>query len=327
MLTGRLVPSLVRRLARRAVDLVFVLFGVATIVFVLLRAIPGDPVLILGGLDILDPAAIARSRATMGLDRPIIEQYGIWLGKAVSGDLGLSLRTGLPVTQLIARAFPVTAELAGFALAIGLAVSVSAGIAAARRAGRAGDVGITLLSIVGISTPPFVLAIALIYVFAVRLHLLPTTGFVPVGESLPGHLRSLVLPSVTLGLVSAGVLVRIMRRSVLDELGQDYVRAARAKGISDTRVVYRHAVRNALIPFITIAGIEAGVLLSGAVIVETIFAVPGLGRLMIDNINQRDYPVVQGAVLVTSLIYVLINALVDVVYAALDPRIRAERTG
>ena len=324
--SGRLPPP-VRHLVRRTIDLAFVLFGVATIVFILLRAIPGDPVLILGGLDILDPAEIARSRAAMGLDRPVIEQYGIWLGKALTGDLGASLRTGLPVTQLIARAFPVTAELAGFALAIGLAISIPAGIAAARRAGRVSDLGITSLSIIGISTPPFVLAIALIYVFAVQLHVLPTTGFVPIGESLPGHVRSLVLPSVTLALVSAGVLVRIMRRGVLDELGQDYVRAARAKGISEMRVVYRHAARNALIPFVTIAGIEAGILLSGAVIVETIFAVPGLGRLMIDNINQRDYPVVQGAVLVTSLIYVLINGLVDVVYAVLDPRIRARRVG
>lgn len=327
MRSGRRWSPYARRLGRRAVDLVAVLFGVATIVFVLLRVIPGDPVLILGGLDILDPAQIARSRAALGLDRPIVEQYGIWLSHALVGDLGVSLRTGLPVTGMIARAFPVTAELAVFALAIGLLVSVPAGIAAARRAGRLGDIGITLLSIVGISTPPFVLAIALIYVFAVTLHVLPTTGFVPVGENPLAHLRSLALPSLTLGLVSAGVLVRVMRRSVLDELGQDYVRAARAKGIAEGRVVYRHAARNALIPFVTIAGIEAGILLSGAVIVETIFAVPGLGRLMIDNINQRDYPVVQGAVLVTSLIYVLINALTDVLYAALDPRIRAERIG
>ena len=316
-----------RRLLRRLGDLVIVLLIVATVVFVLLRVIPGDPVLILGGLDILDPAQIMRSRIQMGLDRPIHEQYLIWLGHALQGDLGVSLRSGIPVSKLVLDALPVTLELGLIALAIGLVISIPAGIAAARRAGRAGDVAITLMAIIGISTPPFVMALALIYYFSVKLHMLPITGFVWPTEDLAAHIRSLVLPSLTLGLVTGGVLVRMMRRNVLDELGQDYVRTARAKGIAESRVVYRHAARNALIPFVTIAGIEAGVLLSGAIITETIFAIPGLGRLMIENINQRDYPVVQAAVLVIAFIYVAINALVDALYVVLDPRIPAERVG
>lgn len=311
------------RVARRLADLAVVMLSVATIVFVLLRVIPGDPVLILGGLDILDRDHIERARTEMGLDRPVIEQYFIWLGNALLGDLGASLRSRIPVSDLILGALPPTIQLALMALVIGIAISVPFGIAAARRAGTPSDATITSLAILGISTPPFVIALALIYLFAVTLGLLPTSGYTALTENLFDNLRSMALPSLTLGLVTAGVLVRIMRRSVLDELGEDYVRTARAKGVREARVVYRHAARNALIPFVTIAGIEAGIMLSGAVITETLFAIPGLGRLMVDNINQRDYPVVQGAVLVTALIYVVINAGVDSLYGALDPRIRA----
>lgn len=308
-------------------DLAVVLLSVATIVFVLLRAVPGDPVLILGGLDILDRSKVEASRAAMGLDRPIAEQYLLWLGNALTGDLGVSLRSGVPVAELVGRALPVTLELGGVALVVGLAVSIPAGIAAARRAGTPADLAITGCSILAICSPPFVIALGLTYLFAVELRLLPTAGYVPPGQDLAAHARALFLPSLTLGLVTAGVLVRVMRRAVLDQLDEDYVRTARAKGLKEGRVVYRHAARNALIPFVTIAGVEAGILLSGAVITETIFAIPGLGRLMIDNINQRDYPVVQGAVLVTAIVYVLINAAVDGLYGFLDPRIRAAEAG
>ena len=312
-----------RPVGRRLLDLVVVMVGVATVVFVLLRAIPGDPVLILGGLDVLDGDAIERARQAMGLDRPILEQYVIWIGNAATGDLGTSLRSGVPVGELVLDALGPTAQIGIAALAIGLALSIPLGAAAARRAGGAADLGITTAAILGISTPPFVTAIGLIYLFAVHLRLLPTSGYAPFAEDPLANLRYMVLPSLTLGLVTAGVLVRIMRRGLLDELAQDYVRTARSKGVPEGRVVRRHAMRNALIPFVTIAGIEAGILLSGAIITETIFAVPGLGRLMIENISLRDYPVVQGAVLATAFIYVLINALVDALYGALDPRIRA----
>jgi peptide/nickel transport system permease protein len=310
-------------LLKRVVDIVVVMLCVATMVFILLRAIPGDPVLIMGGLDNIDAAAIRRARIEMGLDRSLPEQYLLWLSAAARGDLGASLRSGNRVSELIVQALPVTLQLGAIALIIGLAISVPAGIAAARRAGGTSDVGITALAILGISTPPFVVAMALIYLFAIVFRLLPTSGFVPFSESPLENLRHMILPSLTLGLVAAGVLVRMMRRCVLDELGEDYVRLARSKGISEARVTYRHAARNALIPFVTIVGVEAGILLSGAVITETLFAVPGLGRLMVDNINQRDYPVVQGAVLVTAVIYVLINSGVDALYAVLDPRIGA----
>jgi len=310
-------------LLKRAGDLVVVMLCVATMVFVLLRAIPGDPVLVMGGLDNIDAAAVQRARTEMGLDRSLPEQFLLWIGGAVRGDLGASLRSGSRVSELIADALPVTLQLGGIALLIGLGISVPAGIAAARRAGTVGDAGITAFAIIGISTPPFVIAMALIYLFAVMLGLLPTSGYVPFAENPLANLLHMILPSLTLGLVAAGVLVRMMRRCVLDELGEDYVRLARSKGISETRVTYRHAARNALVPFVTIVGVEAGILLSGAVITETLFAIPGLGRLMIDNINQRDYPVVQGAVLVTAIIYVVINSGVDALYAILDPRIGA----
>jgi peptide/nickel transport system permease protein len=317
------LPALARAAGRRLLDLAVVMLGVATVVFLLLRVVPGDPVLILGGLDVLDREVIARARATMGLDRPLAEQYAFWLANLLRGDLGISLRTGILVTELIARALPPTLQLGAMALAIGVALSVPLGVAAARRAGRPADVGITTFAILGISTPPFVIALGLIYLFAVHLRWLPVAGHVPFTEDPLGNLRTMALPALTLGLVTAGVLVRILRRSVIDELGEDYVRTARAKGLREPVVVYRHAVRNAAIPYVTILGIEAGVLLSGAIITETIFAIPGLGRLMIDNINQRDYPVVQGAVLAVALIYVLINAGVDGLYRLLDPRVRA----
>lgn len=319
-------PGIARRCARKLAEYAVVMLGVATVVFVLLRAIPGDPVLILGGLDIIDRSQIAQNRASLGLDRPMPEQYMIWIGHALRGDLGASLRSGEPVTALIGRALPVTAEIGTLALVIGLALSAPAGIAAARRAGRAADATVMTLSMLCISTPSFVLALGLIDVFSVRLRLLPSTGFVPLGGDPIGHFRCIVLPSLTLGLVSAGVLVRMMRRGVLDELGADYVRTARAKGLAESRVVRRHAARNALLPFVTLAGLEAGALLSGTVITETLFALPGLGRLMVENINHRDYPVVQGAVLVTAVLYVSLNAAVDGLYALLDPRVRdAER--
>lgn len=296
---------------------------VATVAFVLLRAIPGDPLLILGGLDTLDASELERTRAEMGLDRSLFVQYVIWLRDGVTGDLGRSLRSGIDVSTLIGRALWPTIQLGLMALLIGLAISIPLGIAAARRAGTVADAGITTFAILGISTPPFVIAIVLIYIFAVVLRILPTSGYVSIFEDPIGNLRAMALPSLSLGLVTAGILVRILRRSVIDELSQDYVRAARAKGISERAVAHRHATRNALIPFVTIVGIEAGILLSGTIITESIFAIPGLGRLMVENINLRDYPVVQGTVLVVAAIYVLINAAVDGLYRLLDPRIRA----
>lgn len=315
--------TIARAAARRLFDLTVVMLGVATVVFLLLRAVPGDPVLILGGLDTLDREVIERARVDMGLDRPLGEQFLIWLGNLMTGDLGMSLRSGEPVSDLILRALPPTLQLGAMAILIGVALSVPLGVAAARRAGGVADLGITTAAILGISTPPFVIALGLVYLFAVQFRLLPVAGHTSFLDDPIANLRYMALPALTLGIVTASVLMRMMRRAVIDELQQDYVRTARAKGVGEARVVYRHAVRNAAIPYITILGLEAGILLSGTVITETIFAIPGLGRLMIDNINSRDYPVVQGAVLVVALIYVLVNAGVDGLYRLVDPRVRA----
>ena len=313
-----------RRLSRRLFDLVFVMWFMATVIFFLLRVIPGDPVHLLLGMDHVNQEAVASLRAKFGLDRPLLVQYFLWLGNIVQGDLGVSLRSGIPVSELMRSAVPVTFEVALFALTIGIGLSIPLGVAAARRQGGAADMTLTTCAMVGISTPSFVLALSGIYVFAVSLKLLPVAGYVPFLEDPIENLRRMVLPSLALGLVSAGILMRMMRRSVIDESGEDYVRTARAKGAGETRVFYGHILRNAMLPFVTLAGIEAGVLLSGTVITETIFALPGLGRLMVENILHRDYPVVQGAIFVISAIYVLVNFFVDYLYTVLDPRVKVD---
>jgi peptide/nickel transport system permease protein len=314
--------SLSRTLLHRIVDLIFVMWLMATIVFFLLRVLPGDPVQLLLGMDVVNQDAVAKLRAQFGLDQPLLTQYVLWLGNLIQGNFGESLRSGTPVISLILAAVPVTFELAVFAFGVALALSIPLGMTAGRYCGRLPDVLASTAALIGISTPSFVIALGGIYLFAVGLHLLPVTGFVPLMAQPLENLRHMILPGVSLGLISAGILMRMMRRSVIDESDQDYVRTARAKGASEGRVFYGHIMRNAVIPYLTIAGLEAGFLLSGAVITETIFALPGLGRLMIDNIMQRDYAVVEGAVCVVTAIYVLVNFGVDVLYAVLDPRVK-----
>jgi peptide/nickel transport system permease protein len=303
---------------------VLVLWLVATIVFVLLRVIPGDPVQILLGLNVVDPAVLHRLRGELGLDRPLIVQYITWIGGLVRGDLGVSIRSQTPVTDLVGRALPVTLELASLSLLVGVGLSVAFGMAAARRRGKASDVAITSAALVGISLPSFVLGLVAIYLLSIQLNLLPSEGFVSFFEDPLQNLTLMLMPSLTLGMVSAGILVRMMRRNLIDQLDEDYIRTARAKGASEQRVFYGHAMRNAIMPYVTIAGIEAGALLSGSVIIESIFAIPGMGRLMITSISQRDYPVVQGAVLVVATLYVMVNFIVDLIYAWLDPRVSVQ---
>ena len=260
----------------------------ATIVFFLLRVLPGDPVQLLVGMDVVNEDAVAKLRAQFGLDQPLLVQYFLWLGNLAQGDLGESLRSGTPVISLISAAIPVTLELAIIAFVVALALSIPLGITAGRYHSRLWDAVATTGALIGLSMPSFVLALGGIYIFAVGLHLLPVTGFVPILVRPLDNLRHMILPSVSLGLISAGILMRMMRRSVIDENDQDYVRTARAKGAGEGRVFYGHIMRNAIIPYLTVAGLEAGFLLSGAVITETIFALPGLGRLMVENIMQRD---------------------------------------
>jgi peptide/nickel transport system permease protein len=304
-----------RFLVRRVLLTLPVLFGVATLVFSLIHLVPGDPVqAMLGESASQDDVTQLRSR--LGLDRPIYVQYARFMRNAVVGDLGISLRTNQPVSSVIAERMPATFELAGAAMIVALVIAVPLGVVAAVRAGTPIDHGATTLALVGISMPTFWLGPLLAIVFSVMLGWFPVSG--------RGTLANLVLPAITLGAPLAAVLARMTRASVLEELRELYVLAARARGVSVARALLRHAFRNSLIPIVTVLGLQLGSVLTGAVITETIFAWPGVGRLLIQSISARDYPAVQGCVLLIALTYVSTNLLVDVAYGFLDPRIRYE---
>jgi peptide/nickel transport system permease protein/oligopeptide transport system permease protein len=299
---------------RRILVAIPTVFGVATVVFFLQKLLPGDPASIIAGPQ-ATPEAIANIRRQLGLDQPLWQQYLNFIGGLVHGDLGISTRTGAPVIQEIATRAPYTAELAVASLALAILVGVAAGvIAATRRAGPA-DLGISSGAVFGVSMPVYWLGLMLIIVFAVQLRVLPAAG------TDDGWL-SLVLPTVTLALFSMGLITRQTRSAMLEVLGQDFVRTARAKGAGRRSVLIRHALRNALLPIVTTIGLQFGILLGGAVITESVFAWPGMGRLLLDSISARDYPVVQGVVLLLSVAFITINILTDLVYAYVDPRIR-----
>jgi ABC-type dipeptide/oligopeptide/nickel transport system permease component len=304
-----------RFIARRLLLTVPVLVGVATLVFSLIHLVPGDPVEAMLG-ESASREDVGNLRQRLGLDRPLYEQYGVFLRGAVTGDLGRSLRTGQNVTTAIAERMPATAELAMAAMLFAVVVAVPLGILAAVRAGTAIDYGATTLALVGISLPGFWLGPILALVFAVELGWLPVSG-----RGTPAHL---LLPAITLGAPLAAVLARMTRASVLEEVREPYVLAARARGLSRTRAVLRHAFSNSLIPIVTVLGLQFGAVLTGAVITETIFAWPGVGRLLVQSITFRDYPLVQGCVLLIAATYVAMNLLTDVLYGFLDPRIRYE---
>jgi len=290
-----------------------VLLGVATLVFALMHLVPGDPAQAMLG-EAAAEEDIAALRARLGLDRPLLEQYGLFLSGAVGGDLGTSLRTGEPVIEAIVNRLPATLELSIAAMLVALGVAIPLGILAAVRRGTVVDHGATALALVGVSIPNFWLGPLLAIVFAVELGWLPVSG--------RGTLAHLVLPAVTLGTALAAILARMTRAALIEELRKPYVLAARARGASRTRAVLRHALPNSLIPVVTLVGLQCGALLSGAVITETIFAWPGIGRLLIQSIGFRDYPMVQGCVLLIAVIYVGVNLAIDLVYGFLDPRIR-----
>jgi ABC-type dipeptide/oligopeptide/nickel transport system permease component len=292
-----------------------VLLGVATLVFALIHLIPGDPAQAILG-ETASEQEIAALRTRLGLDRPLIEQYGGFLASAVRGDLGTSLRSNAPVAQEITDRLPATLELAGAAMFVAIAFSLPLGIMAAVRRGTFVDHAATTVALAGVSIPNFWLGPLLALVFAVELGWLPVSG--------RGTLANLVLPAVSLGAALAAILARMTRASLLEELREPYVQAARARGASHSRAVLRHAFRNSLIPVVTLIGLQFGAVLTGAVITETIFAWPGIGRLLIQSISFRDYPIVQGCVLFIAVIYVGMNLLTDLVYGVLDPRIRYE---
>ena len=305
-----------RYLVRRLLLTIPVLLGVATLVFSLIHFIPGDPAQAMLG-EGAAPEDVAQLRARLGLDRPLIVQYGSFLQGLARGDLGVSLRNDQPVLQQILERMPATAELAFASMAVAVLIALPLGIIAAVWRGTAVDYSAMTLSLVGISIPNFWLGPLLAIVFAVEL------GWLPVGgRGTPAHL---VLPAVTLGAALAAILARMTRASLLEELREPYVLAARAKGVSRTRAILHHAFRNSLIPIVTILGLQFGVVLTGAVITETIFAWPGIGRLLIQSISFRDYPTVQGCVLLIAVTYVGVNLLTDLTYGFLDPRIRVDR--
>ena len=302
-------------LSRRLLLTIPVLFGVATLVFSLIHLVPGDPVQAMLG-DSASPSDIADLRGRLGLDRPLYVQYGSFLKGLAKGDLGVSLRTNQPVADAIAERMPATIELASAAMIVAVVFAIPLGILAAVRAGTRVDHLATTLALVGISMPNFWLGPLLAIVFSVTLGWLPVAG--------RGTLAHLVLPTLTLGAPLSAVLARMTRASLLEELRELYVLAARARGVSKARAVLRHAFRNSLIPIVTVLGLQIGAVLTGAVITETIFAWPGVGRLLIQSISFRDYPMVQGCILLIAVTYVSMNLLTDAVYGLLDPRIRYE---
>jgi peptide/nickel transport system permease protein len=307
--------------ARRVAVLVPTLFFVSVLIFSLQKLLPGDAALALAGEE-HDPAAVAAIRAKYHLDRPAPMQYAIWMGKVLRGDLGESLRNRIPVTELLASKLPVTVELAIGSMLIALAIGIPAGVISASRRGTVIDATANLVALSGLSVPHFWLGIMLILLFAVRLGWLPASGYVAPWEDLRRNLTTILLPCVVLGTGVAGVMMRHTRGAMLETLGADYVRTARAKSVPERLVVLKHALRNALIPVITLGAIEFGRLLSGAVLTEQIFAIPGFGKMLVDGVFNRDYAVVQGVVLVSAGLYVLLNLMADVLYFLANPRLR-----
>lgn len=298
---------------RRVAMLPPTLLVVSAAIFILIRMIPGDPALLMMG-DIQNPAALAAARSSLGLDQPLPVQYLLWLKSVLSLQLGHSIATGQPVTQLIAQRFAVTARVVLLAMALALAAAVPAGLAAAWRRGMTTDRSIVFISVLVMSVPSFWVGLLLILVFGVRLHWLPTIGY--------GGLPYLVMPVTCLALAQAGSFVRLMRASAMEVLRSDYVTHAYAKGLSDREVLLRHVLKNALTPTVTFAGWLLGTLLAGAAVIETVFTLPGLGRLLVYSIYARDYPVVEGIALFIACIYILVNFIVDLLYPMLDPRVR-----
>ena len=308
-------------LLRRIALVVPTLFFVSLLIFGLQQLLPGDPATALAGED-RDPAVIAFLREKYHLDQPLPVRYALWVEAVGRGDLGESIRIKRPVFDLIAEKLPVTGELALMALLIALAIGLPAGIIAAVKNGTPVDYGVSMAALWGLSIPNFWLGILLILLFSVELGLLPASGFVSPGESLKQNLLTLIMPAFVLGNAIAAVLMRHTRSAMLQVLSAEFVRTARAKGLPEIWVILRHALRNALIPVVTLGALEFGTLLSGAVLTEQVFTIPGFGKLIVDAVFNRDYAVVQGVVLFTAFAYILLNLFADIAYVVLNPRLR-----
>jgi peptide/nickel transport system permease protein len=308
-------------ISKRLLQLVPTVFFVSVIIFSLQHLLPGDPAMIMAGED-NDPAVIAQIRAQYHLDQPIPIQYLYWIKGVVSGNLGESMRLKVAVSELVATKLPVTLQLAVMAMLIALMIGVSLGVLSAVFKGRAFDSIVNVLGLIGISTPNFWLGIMLIFLFSVELGWLPASGYVSPFENFWQSMQTTIMPAFVLGNAIAGVLMRHTRGAMLQALSSDYVRTARAKGLSEQVVVIKHAMRNALTPVITLGALEFGTLLSGAVLTEQIFTIPGFGKLIVDAVFNRDYAVVQGVVLVTATTYIVLNLLADIGYILVNPRLR-----
>jgi peptide/nickel transport system permease protein len=312
-----MVAFLIKRLLATIPTILLVTLAV----FLILRLTPGGPAVAMLG-DQASPEAVAALNQKLGLDKPLYVQYLRWLGNALHGDLGRSAFGNQPVTELIVQRIVPTLELSILALIVSLLIGLSAGVIAAVKRNTAVDAIASILAILGVSTPSFWLAILLVLIFSLKLTWLPALGYVSPFTNLATNLKDMLLPSLTLGVILAAVITRFTRASMLDSLYQDYVRTARSKGLEERTVILRHALGNAMIPIVTVVGLELGGLLSGAVIIETIFSLPGNGQLLVTSIFNRDFPVVQGLVVVIATVFILVNVAVDVVYALIDPRIR-----
>ena len=308
-------------LSRRLLQIVPTIFLVSMMIFGLLQLLPGDPALVIAGED-RDPAVIQEIRVQYHLNEPIYTQYIYWLKGVASGNLGESMRLKEPVLALVTEKLPVTLQLAAMALVFALGIGIPAGILSAVKKETAWDYGANLFALWGLSTPNFWLGILMIFLFSVTLGWLPASGYVSLGEDWRQSLATTLMPAFVLGNALAAVLMRHTRSAMLQAMGADYVRTARAKGLHEGHVVLKHALRNALTPVITLGALEFGTLLSGAVLTEQVFTIPGFGKLIVDAVFNRDYAVVQGVVLVTSTVYIVLNLLADIAYVLVNPRLR-----
>jgi peptide/nickel transport system permease protein len=309
-----------RFVLRRLLQMIPVLFFVTVIIFALINLVPGDAARLFLGEE-APPDAVAALRHELGLDQPLYVQYARWVGRMARGDLGYSFKDHRPVLATLLQKIPVTAELTAAALLIAWTIAVPAGVLAAWRQRTAVDYGASAAALGGLSIPNFWLGIMLVYLFAVHLRWLPASGFVPLAQDPGRNLRALVMPAFNLGVVLAAIVMRQLRSSMLEVMSADFVRTARAKGLGQHVVLVRHALRNAVIPVITVMGLQMGTLLGGAIITETIFAVPGLGQLAVNSIYGRDYPMLEGVVITSACAILLVNLLVDLAYSLIDPRI------
>ena len=311
------------RLIGRVAQILPTIFLVTLLVFCLQQLMPGDPAVVMAGENRGDPVVLAQIRAELWLDRSLPVQYLHWIGNLLRGDLGISWHTREAVTGLIGQKLPVTLQVAAMAFAIACAIGIPAGVVAAIFRNRVLDYLASSIGLAGLSTPNFWLGIMLILLISVQAGWLPPSGFVPLTEDWRASLATTIMPAFVLGNAIAAILMRHTRSAMLNALDQDFVRTARAKGLSETIVLVRHALGNALLPIVTLGALELGTLLSGAVLTEQVFSIPGFGKLVVDAVFNRDYPVVQGVVLVTACVYLLLNLIADVLYEVIDPRLRS----